>query len=188
MAGSFVGVEIIYMARRFSEAEKQAALADLKNGMTLEQASKKHKCSSASLMQWKKAVDQGAKVVVKKTGAKVAMPEQVSSMQTDRVRELESENKHLQDENRSLRSLMLDGYIANEEHPKLKRVAQTLCDAGKNQLQHILEIILAAEAETPASGDSLQRPELAVESPASNGLPRHPSGTIKLRRKADVEA
>jgi transposase-like protein len=75
MAGSFVGVEIIYMARRFSEAEKQAALADLKNGMTLEQASKKHKCSSASLMQWKKAVDQGAKVVVKKTGAKVAIRE-----------------------------------------------------------------------------------------------------------------
>ena len=39
------------MAKRFTEAEKQAALADLKNGITLEQAAKKHKCSTASLMQ-----------------------------------------------------------------------------------------------------------------------------------------
>lgn len=176
------------MARRFTEAEKQAALADLKDGMTLEQASKKHKCSSASLMQWKKTVGKGAKVAVKKTGAKIAVSALVPSPQTDRVLELENENKHLQDENRSLRSLMLDGYIANEQHPKLKRIARTLRDAGKNQLQHILEIILVAEAEPSASSDSLDRPEAAVESHASNGLPRHPSGTIKLRRKADIEA
>jgi transposase-like protein len=143
------------MARRFTEAEKQAALADLTDGMTLEQVSKKHKCSSASLMQWKKTVGKGAKGAVKRTGAKVATPEPVPSMQTDRVLELENENKHLQDENRSLRSLMLDGYIANEQHPKLRRIAQTLRDAGKNQLQHILKIILIAEAETPASSDSL---------------------------------
>ena len=44
------------MPKRFTEAEKQAALADLKNGMTLEQAANKHKCSTASLMQWKKAL------------------------------------------------------------------------------------------------------------------------------------
>jgi transposase-like protein len=151
---SFVGLEIIYMARRFTEAEKQAALADLKDGMTLEQASKKHKCSSASLMQWKKTVGKGAKGAVKRTGAKVAVSASAPSPQADRVLELESENNHLQDENRSLRSLMLDGYIANEQHPKLKRIARTLRDAGKNQLQHILEIILIAEAETPASSDS----------------------------------
>ena len=49
------------MAKRFTEAEKQAALMDLKGGMTLEQASKKHKCSTASLMQWKKVPSSGAK-------------------------------------------------------------------------------------------------------------------------------
>jgi transposase-like protein len=188
ITGSSVGSEMIYMARRFTEAEKQAALADLKDGMTLEQASKKHKCSSASLMQWKKAVGRGSKVAVKRTGAKVASSEAVPSMQADRVLELEGENKHLQDENRSLRSLMLDGYIANEEHPKLRRIAQTLRDAGKNQLQRILEIILIAEAEPSANSDSSDGRESTAESHASNGLPRHPSGTIKLRRKADIEA
>jgi hypothetical protein len=127
-------------------------------------------------MQWKKAVGQRAKVAVKRIGAKAATPEPVPSMQTDQILELESENKYLQDENRSLWSLMLDGYIANEQHPKLKQIAQTLRDAGKNQLQHILEIILIAEAETPASSGSLDCHEPAAASHASNGLPRHPSG------------
>ena len=40
--------------------------------------------------------------------------------------------------------LMLDGYIAREQHPKLRRIAQTLRDAGRNQLQRIMEIILVA--------------------------------------------
>lgn len=45
-----------YIAKRFTDAQKQAALADLKDGMTLEQTSKKHRCSTASLMQWKKTL------------------------------------------------------------------------------------------------------------------------------------
>ena len=54
------------MAKRFNEAAKQAALADLKDGMTLEQASKKHKCSTASLMQWKKTLGS-AKAATQRT-------------------------------------------------------------------------------------------------------------------------
>ena len=94
----------------------------------------------------------------------------------------------LKDENQTLRSLMLDGYIAKEPHPKLRQIAQTLRDAGSNQLQRILEIILVVEVEAPASSESLERPESALASNGSNGLPRHSSGTVKLRRKADMEA
>jgi hypothetical protein len=51
-----------------------------------------------------------------------------------------------------------------------------------------MEIILVVEVEAPGSSEGLDRPEAAVASNGSNGLPRHPSGTIKLRRKADMEA
>ena len=102
--------------------------------------------------------------------------------------DLEDENKFLKDENQTLRSLMLDGYIAKEPHPKLRQIAQTLRDARSNQLQRIMEIILVVEVEAPAGNESLDRPEAAVASNGSNGLPRHPSETIKLRRKADTEA
>ena len=173
------------MAKRFTDAQKQAALADLNDGMTLEQASKKHKCSTASLMQWKKTSGSSAKAADKRTPAKSRNSMSIPSAQTDRLMDLEDENKFLKDENRSLRSLMLDGYIAREPHPKLRQIAQTLRDSGSNQLQRIMEIILVVEVEAPVSSGSLDRPESAV---ASNGLPRHPSGTIKLRRKADMEA
>jgi transposase-like protein len=175
------------MAKRFTEAAKQAALADLKDGMTLEQASKKHKCSTASLMQWKKTLGS-AKAAAQRTSAKVVGSAVVPSKQADRLVELEDENKYLKDENHTLRSLMLDGYIAREQHSKLKRIAQTLRDAGRNQLQRIMEIILAAEAEEPAPSDGLDQPESVADSEASNGLPRHPSGLVRLRRKAEHEA
>ena len=176
------------MAKRFTDAQKQAALADLKDGMTLEQAAKKHKCSANSLMQWKKTFGASAKAAVKKTRAKSGNSMAIPSAEADRLMDLEDENKFLKDENRSLRSLMLDGYIAREPHPKLRQIAQTLRDAGSNQLQRIMEIILVVEVEAPVSSGSLDRPESAVASNGSNGLPRHPSGTIKLRRKADMEA
>ena len=173
------------MAKRFTDAQKQAALADLKDGMTLERASKKHKCSANSLMQWKKTLGSRAKAAVKRTPAKNVSSSAISSAQANRLMDLEDENKFLKDENRSLRSLMLDGYIAREPHPKLRQIAQTLRDAGSDQLQRIMEIILVVEVEAPVS---LDRPESVVASNGSNGLPRHPSGTIKLRRKADMEA
>jgi Transposase len=176
------------MAKRFTDAQKQAALADLKDGMTLEQASKKHKCSANSLIQWKKTLGASAKASVKRTPAKNVSSSEIPSAQANRLMDLEDENKFLKDENQSLRSLMLDGYIAKEQHPKLRRIAQTLRDAGSNQLQRIMEIILVVEVEAPVSSESLDRPESAVASNGSNGLPRHPSGTIKLRRKADIEA
>jgi len=176
------------MAKRFTDAQKQAALADLKDGMTLEQASKKHKCSANSLMQWKKTLGASAKAAVKKTPTKTVGSSATPPAHANRLMELEDENKFLKDENQSLRSLMLDGYIAREPHPKLRQIAQTLRDAGSNQLQRIMEIILVVEAEAPGSSESLDRPESAVASNGSNGLPRHPSGTIKLRRKADMEA
>jgi hypothetical protein len=176
------------MAKRFTDAQKQAALADLKDGMTLEQASKKHKCSTASLMQWKKTLGASTKAPVKRTSATKVSSSAIPSAQANRLMDLEDENKFLKDENRSLRRLMLDGYIAKEQHPKLRQIAQTLRDAGSNQLQRIMEIILIVEVEAPAGNESMDRPEAALASNGSNGLPRHPSGTIKLRRKADKEA
>jgi hypothetical protein len=178
------------MAKRFTEAEKQAALADLKNGMTLEQAAKKHKCSANSLMQWKKALGAAAKTTGERTHtrSKAVTPSAIPSAHTERMRELEDENKYLKDENQSLRSLMLDGYIAREQHPKLRQIAQTLRDARSNQLQRIMEIILVVEAEGPTSNKSPERPDSAMESEASNGLPRHPSRAIRLRRKAEYNA
>jgi transposase-like protein len=45
------------MPIRFTDEQKQAAVTDLSNGMTLEQVAKKHKCSIGSLQQWKKAIN-----------------------------------------------------------------------------------------------------------------------------------
>src|SRR5271169_4870016 len=98
------------MAKRFTEEEKQAALADLKNGMTLEQAGKKHKCSTASLMQWKKTLSS-PRASGKRTRSKAVTASVIPSAHTERMMELEDENKYLKDENQTLRSLMLDGYI-----------------------------------------------------------------------------
>ena len=139
-------------------------------------------------MQWKKTLGASAKASDKRTPAKSGNSMAIPSAEADRLMDLEDENKFLKDENRSLRSLMLDGYIAKEPHPKLRQIAQTLRDAGSNQLQRIMEIILVVEVEAPGSSEGLDRPEAAVASNGSNGLPRHPSGTIKLRRKADMEA
>ena len=171
------------MAKRFTEAERQAALADLKNGMTLEQAAKKHKCSTASLMQWKKTLGSSPKAAGKKTRTKATAASAIPSAHSERMMELEDENKYLKNENQSLRSLMLDGYIAREQHPKLRQIAQTLRDAGRNQLQRVMEIILVVEAEEPES-----RSDSDPGNDSSNGLPRHPSGTVRLRRKADQDA
>jgi hypothetical protein len=176
------------MAKRFTEAERQAALADLKNGMTLEQAAKKHKCSTASLMQWKKTLGSSPKAAGKRIRTEAATASAIPSVHTERMMELEDENKYLKDENHSLRSLMLDGDIAREQHPKLRQIAQTLREAGRNQLQRIMEIILVVEAEKPAPIESQDRSEAAAGSNGSNGLPRHPSGAIRLRRKAEQDA
>jgi Transposase len=176
------------MAKRFTEAEKQAALADLKNGITLEQAAKKHKCSTASLMQWKKTHSSNLKAAGKRTPKKATAASGIPSSHTARMMELEDENKYLKDENQSLRGLMLDGYIGREQHPKLRQIAQTLRDAGRSQLQRIMEIILVVEAREPTSSESPDRPDSAVDSQDSNGLPRHPSGAVRLRRKAEHDA
>jgi hypothetical protein len=175
------------MAKRFTEAERQAALADLKNGMTLDRAAKKHKCSTASLMQWKKALAGNARTAAKST-VKAAPSSSIPPLHAERLLDLENEIKYLKDENQTLRGLMLDGYIAREQHPKLRQIAQTLRDAGRNQLQRIMEIILVVEAEETASSKSPGRLDSAMESEASNGLPRHPSGAIRLRRKAEHNA
>jgi hypothetical protein len=102
--------------------------------------------------------------------------------------ELEDENKYLKDENQALRSVMLDGYIAREQHPKLRQIAKTLREAGRNQLQRIMEIILVVEAEEPVATESLDRSASATGSDGSDGLPRHPSGAVRLRRKAEHDA
>jgi hypothetical protein len=83
---------------------------------------------------------------------------------------------------------MLDGYIAREQHPKLRQIAQTLRDAGRNQLQRIMEIILVVEAEEPIPNESLDQSESSVASNGSNSLPRHPSDMVRLRRKAEQDA
>lgn len=175
------------MAKRFTEAEKAAALADLKGGMTLDQAAKKHKCSANSLMQWKKAASSDAERSTKRI-AKAVISSPAASAPSERIMDLEDENKYLREENRLLRGLMLDGYIAKEKHPKLRQIARTLRDAGGNQLQRIMEIVLAAEAEEPARSDGVAEPESTADSEIPNGLPRHPSGLVKLRRKAEPDA
>jgi transposase-like protein len=174
------------MARRFTETEKLAALADLRDGLTLAQASKKHKCSSASLMQWKKAMAGGIQAGGKRT-AKSGAAETTPSMEAGRLMKLEDENKHLRDENQSLRSMMLDRYIAKEPHPKLRQIAHTLRDAEGNEIQRIMEIILTADSEE-LTHPSLDAHESATDTVETNGLPRHPSGTVKLRRKSEQEA
>jgi hypothetical protein len=175
------------MAKRFTEAEKQAALADLNDGMTLERTAKKHKCSTASLMQWKRTPGSNANTAAKRT-SKAAVSSSIPPAHSERLMELEDENKYLKEENQTLRSLMLDGYIAREQHPRLKRIAQTLRDAGSNQLHRIMEIVLVAEAEEPVRNEGLDQPESMAGSEASDDLPRHPSGMVRLRRKAEHDA
>jgi hypothetical protein len=82
---------------------------------------------------------------------------------------------------------MLDGYLARERHPKLRQIAQTLRETGGNPLQRIMQIILAAEAEEPARSEGMDHLESMQGTEATNGLPRHPSGTVRLRRKAEPD-
>jgi uncharacterized protein YjcR len=81
------------MAKRFTDAQKQAALADLKDGMTLEQAAKKHKCSANSLIQWKKALGASAKAAVKRTPAKNVSSSAISSVKANRLMDLEDQKR-----------------------------------------------------------------------------------------------
>jgi hypothetical protein len=51
----------------------------------------------------------------------------------------------LEEENKRLRRLLLDGFIAREQHPKLQLIAGILRDNRLNQLEQIMETLLAAE-------------------------------------------
>jgi hypothetical protein len=47
--------------------------------------------------------------------------------------------------------MLLDGFIQNESNAKLKRIAEVLRDGGHNQVQEIMETLLASEAGSVAS-------------------------------------
>jgi transposase-like protein len=126
---------------RFTEEQQHAAVADLEN-MTVAKVAAKYGCSSASLMTWKKKYGGRAKPAGRAGAVRAASVHPVSAaaaLQDDRrVADLEEENKRL-------RRLLLDGFIAQEQQPKLQRIAGILRDNKLNQIEQIMETLLAAE-------------------------------------------
>jgi transposase-like protein len=140
--------------KEFTDEEKRVAVADLAN-MTIEQAAKKHRCSASSLWAWKRDFQTGTskpRAARRSTtpGARTVSLEH----DQERVAELEQENQRL-------RRLLLDGFIVSEHNPKLRRIAQIVRDAGKNQIQEIMETLFAPE--TPGVPPRTDDPEAASE-------------------------
>ena len=126
---------------RFSEEQRRAAVADLAT-MTIDEAAKRHGCSAGSLWTWKKKFQTSA-ATSKPRGRRSATPT-APAAGVDRLVELEAENSRL-------RRMLLVGFIQNESNAKLKRIAEVLRDGGHNQLQEIMETLLASEAASVAS-------------------------------------
>jgi transposase-like protein len=126
---------------RFTDEQQRAAVANLGN-MTIAKVAEKYGCSSASLMTWKKKYSGMAKPAgrAKPVEVTTAPPESGGVKNDERLSELEEENQHL-------RRLLLDGFIENEAHPKLKRIAEILRGNKPNQLQEIMETLLRAEVK-----------------------------------------
>jgi hypothetical protein len=62
---------------------------------------------------------------------------------------------------RSVRRLLLDGFIAVETNPKLKSIAEIIRDAGRDQIQRMMGVLLAPEA--PCIPTRTDDPEAASE-------------------------
>jgi hypothetical protein len=126
---------------RFTEEQQRAAVADLQN-MTIAKVVAKYGCSSASLMTWKKKYGTATKSAGRPGAVRMASAHsapEVAAFQDDRrVADLEEENQRL-------RRLLLDGFIAREQHPKLQRIAGILRDNKLKQLEQIMEALVAAE-------------------------------------------
>jgi transposase-like protein len=111
--------------------------------MTIARVAEKYGCSSASLMTWKKKYSgMGKPAGGASTVANVptASPASAVIQDDERLSELKEENQHL-------RRLLLDGFIGNEAHPKLKRIAEILRGNKPHQLQEIMETLLVADLE-----------------------------------------
>jgi hypothetical protein len=119
--------------------------------MTAKEVAKKHGCSENSLWTWKqKLAATGAPKP--RTPRRTAAPG-APTVSIDRVAELEGENARL-------RRLLLDGFIQNEQNPKLKRIAEIVRDGGRNQVQEIMEALLQPET---ASAQRTADPEATSE-------------------------
>jgi transposase-like protein len=127
---------------RFTDEQQRAAVADLGN-MTVAKVAEKYGCSSASLMTWRKKYSGMTKLAGRARAVTVttAPPAPVVVKNDERLSELEEENQHL-------RRLLLDGFIGNEAHPKLKWIAEILRDNKPNQLQEIMETLLARDGQS----------------------------------------
>ena len=135
---------------RFTEEQQQAAVADLAT-MTAQEVAKKHGCSEGSLWTWKQKF--AATGAAKPRAARRTAAPGAPTVSIDRVTELEGENARL-------RRLLLDGFIQNEQSPKLKRIAEIVRDGGRNQVQEIMEALLAPD---PASVPRTDDPEATSE-------------------------
>jgi transposase len=128
---------------RFTEEQLRAAVADLAT-MTAKEVAKKHGCSENSLWTWKQKF--AATGAAKPRAARRTAPG-APTVNIDRVTELEGENARL-------RRLLLNGFIQNEQNPKLKRIAEIVRDGGRDQVQEIMEALLAPEtASVPHTAD-----------------------------------
>jgi hypothetical protein len=47
--------------------------------------------------------------------------------------------------------MLLDGFIANEQNTKLRRIAEVVRDAGRDQIQRVMEVLLAPETASLAA-------------------------------------
>jgi transposase-like protein len=129
---------------RFTEEQQRAAVADLAT-MTAKEVAKKHGCSESSLWTWKQKL--AATGAPKPRAARRTAAPGAPTVSIDRVTELEGENARL-------RRLLLDGFIQNEQNPKLKRIAEIVRDGGRNQVQEIMEALLAPDtASVPRTAD-----------------------------------
>jgi transposase-like protein len=165
---------------RFTDEQKRAALADMAGGMTIEQTSKRYGCSPSALSNWKNQFKANGRPA-KKPGPVMAkaVAHQPEPQNGQRWSDLEQEN-------RQLRKLLLNSYIVKEPHPKLQRIATIIRDNGWNQLQEIMEVMLATGADTAVVTNVMvsEEPVAVLEEEQQPYVEDQPS--FRIRRKGKL--
>jgi hypothetical protein len=136
--------------KEFTDEEKRVAVADLAN-MTIE---RRPRSTGAAQVLY------GRGSGIFQTGTSKPRAARKSTSPGARTFSLEHDQERvaeLEQENQRLRRLLLDGFIASEHNPKLRRIAQIVGDAGKNQIQEIMETLLAPETAGVRRGLTTQR-------------------------------
>jgi transposase-like protein len=164
---------------RFTEEQQRAAVRDMAEGMTLAKAAEKYGCSQSALSLWKnkfKSTNRRGKAAKTVAGA---APKATALHDEQRFSDLEEEN-------RRLRRLLLNGYISSEPHPKLKRIAQIIRDNNWNQLERIMEALLEnALKEAVRGGAEVVIAETAEQEPEADieGATVATPPPFRIRRK-----